>query len=136
MRGAYRVGAILWDRHGQVGHAGRKHANRRGATILAEAVSVPIYNADFFSVGRIHMQMSGGTGTSDILQSRNARVSLEMSKDGRNWDNERWRDIGNIGEYGKVIEWHGMGAFRRAQIRVRVSDPVKRDLHGIQYDVA
>jgi len=107
-----------------------------GATILAEAVSVPIYNADFFSVGRIHMQMSGGTGTSDILQSRDARVSLEMSKDGRNWDNERWRDIGNIGEYGKVIEWHGMGAFRRAQIRVRVSDPVKRDLHGIQYDVA
>lgn len=103
-----------------------------GQTILAEAVSVPIYEPDHFVVSRIHMQVSGGTGQ----LGRNARVSLEMSKDGRNWGTEKWRDTGDIGEYGKLIEWHGLGAYRRAQIRVRISDPVKRDLHGISYDVA
>lgn len=103
-----------------------------GQAILAEAVSVPIYQPDHFVVSRIHMQVSGGTGSI----GRDAKVSLEMSKNGREWGTEKWRNIGNIGEYGKLIEWHGLGAYRRAQIRVRISDPVKRDLHGISYDVA
>jgi hypothetical protein len=103
-----------------------------GQTILCEGVSVPVYEPDHFSISRIHAQISGGTGSI----GRPARVSLQMSKDGRNWGGEKWRDIGDIGEYGKLIEWHGLGAFRRAQVRFRISDPVKRDFHGISYDVA
>jgi len=103
-----------------------------GATILCEGISVPLYEPDHFSISRIHAQISGGTGQMD----RNARVSLEMSKNGREWGTEKWRDIGDIGEYGKLVEWHGLGAFRRAQVRFRISDPVNRDFHGISYDVA
>jgi len=103
-----------------------------GQTIVAEAVSSPEYRSDHFSVSRIHLNVEGGIGGI----GRTPRIALETSRDGRNWSQERWRDLGGLGDFSHVVEWHGLGAFRRFQVRIRITDRVGRDLYGVKYDVA
>lgn len=49
---------------------------------------------------------------------------------GRNWSNWRERSLGEVGEYGKRVRFHGYGRFRNRVFKIRVSSPVQRDLLG------
>jgi hypothetical protein len=103
-----------------------------GATVVAEAVSVPEYRANELSVSRVHLQIAGGVGGI----GRTPRVMLQATKNGHTWSQERWRNLGGLGEYGRSAEWFGLGAFNRFQLRLRITDAVPRDIYGVHYDAS
>lgn len=101
-----------------------------GAEIMAEAVSIPVDQADaYFAVGKLSARIF--CGAVDI--GRTPKVALQTSRNGRDWSNEKWRDLGNIGEYTRNVTWHGLGTFQRGQFRLRITDPVARDIYGVTF---
>lgn len=104
-----------------------------GEIIVGEAISRPIYvnsGEDYVFL----RSLSVSVVSANASLSYTPQISLQMSRDGSVWSMEKWRDLPVDGEYEKDIRWHGIGAFRkRVQARFRVTDPVKRDLHGLAY---
>ncbi|WP_371933225.1 hypothetical protein [Ruegeria discodermiae] len=99
-----------------------------GAYIEAEAVSVPISEADYVTINKVHMNIEAG----DV--NAQGEVMLQVSKDGRTWGVERWRKLGKLGQFWRRVVWHSLGTGRRMQIRVRITDPVGRDIYGLTYE--
>ena len=103
-----------------------------GNAFLSEAISAPVMtNGDYFTVNKVHLQVE--MGQVDYSSSDQAEIVLQTSKDGRNWSSEKWRTLGDIGEYFGRTTWHALGAFRRFQVRIRMMEPVKRDIYGVKY---
>jgi hypothetical protein len=99
-----------------------------GKVMEGVAVSVPVQSGgDPFAIARVHLEMDVGFGTI----GRTPQIMMQTTKDGRNWSVEKWRSVGDTGDYGKIVRWHGLGSFRRFQARLRVTDPVRRDLYGV-----
>lgn len=58
-------------------------------------------------------------------------VQFCYSKDGGNtWSNWRERSLGAVGEYNKRIRLLNLGRARSIVLKIRVSDPVRRDIFG------
>lgn len=58
-------------------------------------------------------------------------VMISISKDGgRTWGNWKFRDLGDVGEYGKSIKAGPFGTGRQFVARIRVADHVRADLLG------
>lgn len=101
-----------------------------GAVLPREAVSMPVtQGGDDFSISRIELraEISNSATVSD------PQIMMQMSRNGKEWGVEKWRSLGGVGEYNKPIHWDGLGLFNRAQMRLRVTDPVRSDLYGIAY---
>jgi Neuraminidase (sialidase) len=63
-------------------------------------------------------------------------VMLRYSDDGGNtWSNTKYRDIGDIGQYGRRVAFTRMGQFIARVIEVSVSDAVKRDIIAASVDL-
>lgn len=59
------------------------------------------------------------------------KVQFCYSKDGgHNWSNWRERSLGAIGRYQQRVRMFRMGRGYQIVFRLRVSDPVKRDILG------
>lgn len=102
-----------------------------GDQFLSEAISIPVeQSGEFFSVGKIHLNIAMG-GSDPALTPK---IVLQTSQNGQVWGVEKWRDLGMIGNYFKRVTWHGLGAFRRFQVRIRCTDPVQRDVYGVAYE--
>jgi hypothetical protein len=102
-----------------------------GETIEAEAISVPVeQQGKWFSVSRVHAQIRGGVGGI----GRTPLVMMETTRDGHTWSNEKTRPLGDTGEHYNLTEWHGLGSFQRFQVRLRITDPVPRDIYGVNYE--
>lgn len=103
-----------------------------GAVIRSEAISRPVLNnGQYFRASRLYLSASDGQGLGDS----EPHVVLETSKDGKNWSAGKLRGLGKRGEFDKVIHWHNLGAFRRAQMKLWVTDAARRDLFGISVDI-
>lgn len=101
-----------------------------GAMVRAEAVSVP---AEMPYPGRAvnSVEISLNVGTVDA----SGQIMLQTTKDGRIWGVEKWRSLGSLGSYQKTPRWRGLGRFTpRFQVRVRITDPVNRDIYGVRYE--
>ncbi len=133
-----------------------------GAEFAAEAVSVPVVQGGaLFPISRLYLMIGMGdialpdeTMTTELYDADgdvlvdadgvvlmvqaddepNGRVILQTSKDGRTWSLEKWRPLGRKGEYGKRVMWHALGQFRRFQVRIKITDPVRRDIYGVSYE--
>ena len=58
-------------------------------------------------------------------------VQFCYSKDGgHTWSNWRERSLGAVGEYNKRIRLLNLGRARSIVLKIRASDPVKRDILG------
>lgn len=102
-----------------------------GDEMAAEAVSLPIENGgDWFRLAKVHINAGGGRD----LSGATPQAMLQTSKDGRIFGAEKWRPLGRQGEYWKRAVWHSLGAFRRCQVRLRITDPVPRDIYGVRYE--
>ena len=100
-----------------------------GTVFEFEAVSDPNVEADPIVVRRLQIITDGGQ--EDI--GRAPQIMMQVSKDGVTWGRERWRNLAQLGEYGKVAEWHALGQSRYWQIRIRITDAVNRDIRGASY---
>ena len=50
---------------------------------------------------------------------------MQYSDDnGRSWSSERWRSIGEQGEYRHELVWHALGTFKNRMFRFTMSDPI------------
>lgn len=102
-----------------------------GATIVAQAIGLPVYNADGVRVSRVHVAFGGGSYSLD----RTPQAMLETSRDGHTWSQEKWRDLPKIGQHGKPVEWRALGYFpTRFQVRITITDHIPRDIYGVKYD--
>lgn len=87
---------------------------------------------------------SGGTFTvaNDIApntpQGADPQVMLSVSDDGGRTFSllQKWRSMGKIGEYKKRLRWLKLGQSRQRQIRLEITDPVRRNLIGFYLDVS
>lgn len=104
-----------------------------GSPILREFTSGPFTNeeAPLFSP-KIILWMEAGIGTT-TGQGSNPKVSMDSSFDGKTFGNNRVREIGKIGEFGRQTEWRRNG--RSAVFRVnrfRITDPIKPIIRKLQ----
>lgn len=71
-------------------------------------------------------------------QGADPEIRLAVSDDGGRTFSllQKWRSMGKIGQYRKRLRWMKMGMFRQRQIRLEVTDPVRRNIIGIYMDVS
>lgn len=101
-----------------------------GAAIMREAVSLGVSRGtQWLSLHEVEVQMR--SGATDI--GRIAMATLEHSADGRVWSLPRQRPLGALGEYGRILRWHGLGRARQHRVRLRVTDPVETAIYGAAY---
>lgn len=74
----------------------------------------------------------------DLPQGADPQVMLSVSDDGGRTFSalQKWRSLGEQGEYLKRLRWLKMGMFRQRQIRLEITDPVRRNIVGIYQDVS
>lgn len=116
---------------GRIGVADQSTWTDFGGVMASEAISRPIEaGGEQITIAKVHVNLRGGED--DI--GRAPEIMLQASRDGRTWGAERWREMGQKGEHWKRMAWHGFGASRRFQFRLRVTDPVARDIYGAKYE--
>lgn len=91
-----------------------------GITQIAEITFPPIQmDGNRFNLHSVRLDMETGTGSTP-------QVMLEVSKDGKTWSNESWRDFGAIGDYTKRVIWRRLGRYLDCHLRFTISDNAKR----------
>lgn len=78
----------------------------------------------------LELRMESGKGLivddPDIDSGLTPQAMLRYSDDaGHTWSNEKWTEIGKIGEYGKRVRWDRLGSGRNRVYEVTISDPIK-----------
>lgn len=102
-----------------------------GEVMALDIISSPIARARPFSVRRIYAQIAGGR----IDIGRTPQVLLRTSQDGVTWTQGRYRPMSKQGQHMNSVSWSGLGRFNNAFWgRLTITDPVRRDIHGIDYE--
>jgi hypothetical protein len=69
-------------------------------------------------------------------QGSDPQAMLRISDDGgHTWGNEHWRDIGEIGKYGKRAIWRRLGRSRNRTFEIVIADPIKAVILGAYADI-
>lgn len=104
-----------------------------GGAMVSEVIS-PLHaqRGELFRVARLHVDFSGGAVDID----RTPEAMLQTSRDGQTWGREMWRPLADFGRYKRRALWNALGQFRQGSIRIRVTDPVPRDLVGVTVSYA
>ena len=146
---------------GKICTASRTTYTDDSAVINGVVVSMPVMrNGDEFSIDEINLRAVTAnttvrTGTEfDYLETESGepietedgelievplaineppQIILQMSENGEEWGQEQTEFLGGVGEYNRELLWTAQGMFTRAQMRLRVTDAVPRDLYGIAY---
>lgn len=85
---------------------------------------------------KFQLDMEPGTGLDGVAQGTNPKIMLRYSDDGgHTWSNEKWTDLGKIGERKKRAIWNRLGSSRDRVYEITISDPVKRVLIGAEIDI-
>lgn len=69
-------------------------------------------------------------------QGSDPQAMLRISDDGgHTWGNEHWRDIGEIGRYGKRAIWRRLGRSRNRTFEIVITDPIKSIILGAYAEI-
>lgn len=99
--------------------------------ILREGVSFPVAESRArFTVSETQLHFR--TGANDI--GRAAQVMMQCSRDGRIWGRERWRALGSVGQYDRLVRWKAWGNARSHHFRWRITDPIDVALYGATFE--
>lgn len=108
-----------------------------GTEIIRERIAPHIYEDDakmFYS--KFKLDMETGVGLDGSGQGTDPKVMLQFSDDGgHTWSNEKWADIGQIGNRKARAIWRRLGSARDRVFKIRITDPVKVVLIGADIDV-
>lgn len=104
-----------------------------GDVIAAQATMQPVDSGgNYFVVSRFYANVRGGIGG----LGRDPLVTLQTSRDGREWSDGKPKALGGKGDYYKRADWRALGAFQRFQARLTITDPVPRDIAGVAMEVS
>jgi hypothetical protein len=132
-------------------HTGQYSAYFAGQSIISDYVAPQLYTMDpntftdngvvspreietkhispefnVFTVDAVYLDMETGSGA----LNQNPQVMMQVSKDeGHTWGVERWKSLGNQGEYLTRMQWDRWGSSSNAKrsmvFRIRMTDPAK-----------
>lgn len=61
------------------------------------------------------------------MSTDNPQMMLRYSDDGGHlWSDEMWRSMGRVGEHRVRCVWRRLGQFRNRQMKIRITDPVRK----------
>jgi hypothetical protein len=94
-----------------------------GTTIQRECVTRHAKsNFNRFRTSSVYLDMDTGHG----LNGSSAQIMMQVSKDnGRTWGNERWAQLGILGNYIARVVWRRVTYARDVVLKFRMTDPVK-----------
>lgn len=107
-----------------------------GAQIESEIVSETITSPDLerFTVNNLRLDMAVGSGTSAV---QTPQIGLSVSRDnGETWGAEMLKNVGALGNYSNLVEWHRFGTARNFVFKLRMTDPVGFTLVGANINTA
>lgn len=111
--------------------------DENGATI-SSVIELPTIAADdgrYLTMYSFEVTCETGVGLNSG-QGSDPQMMLQYSDDGgRTWSNELWRTMGAIGAYLTRCIWRKLGQFRQRQIRLTITDPVRRLIISYSADV-
>lgn len=82
------------------------------------------------------LDIETGVGLDGVGQGTDPKAMLQFSDDGgHSWSNEKWADLGKIGETRKRVKWRRLGMSRDRVYRIRITDPVRVTMIGAELDV-
>lgn len=101
--------------------------------LIGEIVLPNLFNdTNDVKVDRLEVRFEAGVG---LLtgQGSDPEVMLQKSKDGgKTYSKEIWRKISKRGEYDNFkCVWRNLGSGSNVTFKIKISDPVKRDIEGI-----
>ncbi len=81
---------------------------------------------------------AGVTPIANSPQGADPQIMLSISDNGGRTFSllQKWRSMGKIGRYKQRLRWLKMGDFRQRQMRLEVTDPVRRNIIGVYVDVS
>jgi len=105
--------------------------------IIAMEVGLPPLEASRQRVTMYAFEVYCETGVGlNVGQGSDPQIMMTYSDDGgRTWSRELWRSMGVIGAYRARAVWRSLGQFRSRQIKLRITDPVRRLVMGYFADV-
>lgn len=88
-------------------------------TTYVHAEGVPVY------LDWLQIIIESGTGL-NTGQGKDPQAMLQYSDDsGKIWSSEKWRTMGEIGDYARRVKWSQLGRFYQRIFRLVISDPIK-----------
>ncbi|KKL81248.1 hypothetical protein LCGC14_1996670, partial [marine sediment metagenome] len=101
-------------------------AVRRGMMVSANRKTM------FLNTFELHIQAGVGLATGS---GSDPQIMFKRSKDGgHTWGNEKWRSMGKIGEYDKLLRWKRLGKAKTWIPEITITDPVNRVIIGAYLD--
>lgn len=109
-----------------------------GLPMIGELVSPPLHKSRkriFCSLFELDMETGIGLTAG---QGSDPQIMLSISRDGgRTWGNfESWQSLGKQGEYKHRVRWKKNGQGRQMLFKVRISDPVRRNIIAASADIS
>lgn len=93
-----------------------------GMPMVREYTSFTVDNAERFCIDMVEAYPRVGIDKQAAADMSDASVSLQMSRDGGfTWGAEKPRNVGATGAYATRLTWRGLGQFRTATARFRLS---------------
>lgn len=96
-----------------------------GSAIAVE-ITLPTleYGRDRVTMHTFEVTIETGPGNGSVADPQ---AMLTYSDDGGHlWSNEMWRSMGAVGDYRRRVIWRKLGQFRTRQMRLRITDSVRR----------
>ena len=93
-----------------------------GMIMERQAISAPVHNGgDRFSLSEFWLDCEVGRVAGG---SAEPHVALQVSRNGEDFGNERWRGLGLTGDYKRRVMWRKLGQAREFTLKVTVTDDV------------
>lgn len=84
----------------------------------------------------LQLDIESGTGIDGSGQGTVPKIMLQFSDDGgHSWSNERWVDLGAIGQRNARAIWRRLGQSRDRVYKITITDPVKVTMIGAELNV-
>jgi hypothetical protein len=104
--------------------------------IIALEIVLPTIelDRDRHTMYAFEVTMETGQGNAAV---EDPQIMLTYSDDGGHlWSNEMWRLLGRLGEYRSRAVWRRLGQFRQRQMKLRITDAVRRIIVSYWCDIA
>lgn len=89
----------------------------------------------FYSEMRLLVQAGVGLD-GDVVPGADPQIAIQISNDGGfTWGPERWRSLGRMGDYRRIVRWAQLGRSNNRAFRLICTDPVKFVLISADLDV-
>lgn len=117
---------IIGDyRNGNLYVLSRDYFFDNGNTIYRTATTPHIHSGETIAVmDRLDIDINSGLGL-QTGQGSDPQLMLRYSDDGgRTWSNQRWANMGRIGEYKRRVRFSQLGQFYQRMFEITLTDPV------------